>query len=60
MILTHFLVVVASPTQLVSPAAALLPLASTQPLLGSGRLALALVPALPVRASAPVLSVRER
>jgi hypothetical protein len=60
MILTHFLVLVATPTLLVPPAASLLPLASTEAVLGSGRLDLSLVPAMPVRAATSVLPVRER
>lgn len=60
MILTHFLVLLASPALLVTPAPSLLPLASTEPLVGSGRIDLVLVPALPVRAAAALLPVRER
>ncbi|WP_156254371.1 hypothetical protein [Sandarakinorhabdus oryzae] len=60
MILTHFLVLMASPTSLVAPAAALLPMTSADAVLRSGRLNLALVPALAVRAAPPVLPVRER
>ena len=60
MILTHFLALLASPALLIAPAPSLLPLASTEPLAGSGGLDLGLVPALPVRAAATVLPVRER
>ena len=60
MILTHFLVIAASPALPVGAAASVLPLASTQPLITSGLLELALVPALPVRAAQPTLSIRER
>jgi hypothetical protein len=59
MILTHFLALLASPPLLVNPAAAVLPLTSSQPLVSGGRLELALVPALKVRAAPAVLPVRE-
>jgi hypothetical protein len=60
MILTHFLALLASPPLLVNPAAAVLPLASSQPLLSGGTLDMALAPALKVRAAPAVLPVRER
>ena len=60
MILTHFLVLFASPTLQCTPAAGVFPMASTQPLISSGLADLALVPALPVRAATPMLVVRER
>ena len=60
MILTHFLALIASPALLVSPAPSRLPLANTEPLVGGGRIDLALVPALIVRAAPTALAVRER
>lgn len=59
MILTHFVVLAATPILLIAPAAALLPVDSTGAELSSGRLGLALVPALLVRAAPSVLQVRE-
>lgn len=60
MILTHFLALIGSPSLAISPAPALLATASSGPLVGGGRLELALVPALPVRAAPPELAIRER
>lgn len=60
MILTHFLALIGSPSLAVSPAPALLAVASSGPLVGGSRLELARVPALPVRAAPPALAIRER
>lgn len=60
MILTHFLALLASPPLLVNPAAPVLPLTSSQPLLSGGTLELALAPALKVRPATAALPVRER
>lgn len=60
MILTHFLALIAAPARGISPAAAVLALTSSSAVLGSGRLDLAQVPALPVRAAPSVLAIRER
>lgn len=60
MILTHFLALVAAPRLVFNPATAVMLLASSEPLVSGGRVELALVPALKVRASPPVLPVRER
>lgn len=60
MILTHLLVLVALPPVPVAPAPGRLPLDAGQALVSGGRLELALLPALPVRAAAAVLAIRER
>ena len=60
MILTHFLALVGQPALPIIPAAAQLQLVSSEALISGGRLDLALVPAIKVRAAAPILAVRER
>lgn len=59
MILTHFLALIASPALLIDPAPAASLLASSEPLVSSGGLEVALVSALKVRATATTLPVRE-
>lgn len=60
MILTHFLALIATATPALIPVGSVLPLASTEPLLGDGNLDLALVPAVPVRSAITLLLIRER
>jgi hypothetical protein len=60
MILTHFLALFASPTLLITPSAAAMPLNSSQPAVSSIGHDQPLAPALKVRAAPAVLPVRER
>lgn len=57
MILTHILVLLATPPVVVSPAAAVLPIGDAGTVVAGPGRALILLPALPVRAAA-VLAVR--
>ena len=60
MILTHFLALLGLPPAQIGAQAALLPLVSTPaPVSAGSERDLALVPALPVRAAAAVLAVRQ-
>lgn len=60
MITTHLVVLLGQPAALLQPASALLPFAGGVAVVGNGKLAARLIPALLVRAGPGVLPLRER